>query len=125
MAERQMKGHNSSEYAPYALTAAWIVNGPSFLPSPFPSPVNSRWGDRLYLVFMSWLFSRAFLDWGRSHPSQVLLAKRSTRLVVLGAATVVVAALVTTLGHHLLWEDGMTPEFLWVVLQNRTFTAGW
>ena len=121
MAEREMQGRYSIEYAPYALTAAWVVNGPSFLPSPLPSPINSRWGDRIYSVFMGWLFLGIFLDWRRRHPSQLLLARRSTRLVVFGTATVVVAALATALGHHLLWEDHTTPEFLWGILLRTNF----
>jgi len=121
LAERQTGGHHSLEYTPYALTAAWVVNGPSFLPSPFPSPINSRWGDRLYSVFMSWLFLGAFLDWKRSHRSASLLTKNSTRLAVFGIATVVVAALTAALGHHLLWEDGMTPAFLWDILLKTDF----
>jgi hypothetical protein len=120
-AEQQMQGHSSLEYTPYALTAAWVVNGPSFLPSPFPSPINSAWGDRLYSVFMGWLFLGAFLDWKRSHPSALLLAKRSTRLVAFGTMTVVLAALATALGHHLLWEDGTTPESLWGILLRTNF----
>jgi hypothetical protein len=121
MAERQMRGHYSLEYTPYALTAAWVANGPSFLPSPFPSPINSRWGDRIYSAFMGWLFLGAFLDWGRNHPSELLLAKRSTRLVVFGTATVILAALTSSLAHHLLWEDGMTPESLWLILMRTNF----
>lgn len=121
MAERQMRGHYGLEYTPYALTAAWLVNGPSFLPSPFPSPINSSRGDRLYSVFMGWLCLGAFLDWKRRHPSALLLTKRSTRLLVFGTVTVALAALATTLVHNLLWEVGMSPDLLWSIFLSTNF----
>ena len=53
------------------------------------SPLDAPFAERLYSVFIGWLCFGAFLDWKKEHPSAQLLTRRSTRLIVFGALTVV------------------------------------
>ena len=117
--------HSGLEYAPYGVTAAWALNGPAFIPTPFGSPLKVPYADRLYSVFLAWLCLGAFLDWKREHPSALLLTNLSTRLIVFGALTAVLLVLAASLAHHLLWDDGMTPQLFGVILLSTNFHTRW
>jgi len=124
-AARDSRRHSSLDYMPYGVIAAWALNGPAFFPTPFRSPIDVPFGDRLYSVFIGWLCFGAYLDWRKKHPSAPFLASRLTRLLVFGTLTLALTVLLAFLGHHLLWKETISPQFAWMILVQTSFHVRW
>jgi hypothetical protein len=123
-AARDPRQHSSLDYMPYGVIASWVLNGPAFFPTPFRSPIDAPFGDRLYSVLIGWLCLGAYLDWKNKHASAPFLASRLVRLGVFGTLTMVLTVLLVSLGHHLLWVEG-SPQVMWMILVQTSFHVRW